>query len=271
MLSMLWASRAARSSQRWRPGAALLLIALLCTLLPALPAAAADLPAPAQQGGEPVTALDEVENAVIQIEAEGAFVDPIEGAMVSGGYGSGFIIDPQGIAVTNNHVVTGGALFRVYVAGRSRPVNARVLGVAECADLAVIDLDGSGYDYLTWYDGPIRVGLDVYAAGFPLGDPEFTLTRGIVAKARADGESSWASIDGVIQHDATINPATPAGRWWTPTARWWRSTMPATTTQCSTSPSAATPPRRSWSGWPAARTWTRWASTARRTWTRKPK
>lgn len=211
MLSMLRASRAARSSQRWRPGAALLLIALLCTLLPALPAAAADLPAPAQQGGEPVTALDEVENAVIQIEAEGAFVDPIEGAMVSGGYGSGFIIDPQGIAVTNNHVVTGGALFRVYVAGRSRPVNARVLGVAECADLAVIDLDGSGYDYLTWYDGPIRVGLDVYAAGFPLGDPEFTLTRGIVAKARADGESSWASIDGVIQHDATINPGNSGG------------------------------------------------------------
>jgi serine protease Do len=211
MMFMLPVSRAAHPPGRWRTSAAILLIALLCALLPALPAAATDLPAPAQQGGEPVTTLDEVENAVIQIEAEGAFVDPVEGAMVSGGYGSGFIIDPKGIAVTNNHVVTGGAIFRVYVAGRDGPVNARVLGVSECADLAVIDLDGSGYDYLTWYDGPIKVGLDVYAAGFPLGDPEFTLTRGIVAKARADGESSWASIDGVIQHDATINPGNSGG------------------------------------------------------------
>ena len=38
------------------------------------------------------------------------------------------------------------------------------------------------------------------AAGFPLGDPEYTLTQGIVSKADADGESSWASVDSVIEH-----------------------------------------------------------------------
>ena len=201
-----WIAR--RTHQEWRARWALLTVfVLIAALLGAQPLAAA----PLHQTGEPITTLDEVEKGVIQIEAEGVFVDPAEGAMVSGGSGSGFIIDPKGIAVTNNHVVTGGAIFRVYVAGRDKPVNARVLGVSECADLAVIDLDGSGYDYLTWYDGPIKVGLDVYAAGFPLGDPEFTLTRGIVAKAKADGESSWSSIDGVIQHDATINPGNSGG------------------------------------------------------------
>ncbi|MCB0230550.1 MAG: trypsin-like peptidase domain-containing protein, partial [Anaerolineae bacterium] len=56
-----------------------------------------------------------------------------------------------------------------------------------------------------------RPGLDVYAAGYPLGDPEFTLTRGIVSKARADGETDWASIDSVIEHDATINPGNSGG------------------------------------------------------------
>jgi serine protease Do len=168
----------------------------------------------AQTGAQPapIDTLEDAQSAVIQIEAVGAFVDPSEGMQQNQpGYGSGFIIDPSGIAVTNHHVVSGGALFKVYIAGEDKPVNARVLGVSECSDLAVIDLQGSGYPYLTWYERPIRVGLDVYALGFPLGDPEFTMTRGIVAKARADGESNWASVDRVIQHDATINPGNSGG------------------------------------------------------------
>lgn len=168
-------------------------------------------PTPLQQDG-PVADLDGVEFATIQIEAVGTFEDPAEGMeRNAAGYGSGFIIDPSGIAVTNNHVVTGGALFRVYVSGRQDPVNARVLGVSECSDLAVIDLQGSGYPYLQWYTGPVHFGIDVYAAGFPLGDPEIALTRGIISKAEANGETSWASLDSVIMHDAKINPGNSGG------------------------------------------------------------
>lgn len=171
---------------------------------------AAQVTLPSQD--EPVDNLEGVESATVQIEAVGTFADPADGMQRNvPGYGSGFIIAPNGIAVTNNHVVTGGALFRVYVSGRDEPVNARVLGVSECADLAVIDLQGSGYPYLEWYTRPVRVGLDIYAAGFPLGDPEFALTRGIVAKAAADGESSWSSLDSVIMHDAVINPGNSGG------------------------------------------------------------
>jgi len=86
-----------------------------------------------------------------------------------------------------------------------------VVGVSECSDLAVIDIDGDGYPVLDWYAGNVAPGLDVYAAGFPLGDPEFTLTRGIVSKARTGGESSWASVDAVIEHDALINPGNSGG------------------------------------------------------------
>ncbi|MFN3983279.1 MAG: S1C family serine protease, partial [Caldilinea sp.] len=159
----------------------------------------------------PVDNLEDVQKAVVRIEAVGVFRDPAEGMRAGAGSGSGFIIDPEGYVVTNNHVVTGAALLKVYVDGRAEPVSARVLGVAECADLAVIDLQGRGYPYLTWYDRPIRVGLDVYAAGFPLGDPEYTLTRGIVAKARADGRRAWASVENVIEHDANINPGNSGG------------------------------------------------------------
>ncbi len=162
--------------------------------------------------GGAVNTLEDVKRATIQIEAQGTFTDPQVGTIFNAaGRGSGFIIDPSGIAVTNNHVVTGAALLKVWVGGESEPRNAKILGVSECADLAVIDIEGEGYTYLTWYEGPIDVGLDVYAAGFPLGDPEYTMTRGIVSKAQTNGDSNWASVDAVLEHDATTNPGNSGG------------------------------------------------------------
>ncbi|MCC6300452.1 MAG: trypsin-like peptidase domain-containing protein [Anaerolineales bacterium] len=169
-------------------------------------------PTPVQSGDGSVSDLDEVKNATVQIVSTGTFVDPEIGLQVNaGGSGTGFIIDPSGIAVTNNHVVAGSALLQVSVGGDSTKRNARVLGYSECSDLAVIDIEGDGYPYLDWYNGSAKVGLEVYAAGFPLGDPEFNLTKGIISKENADGETSWASVDHVLGHDATINPGNSGG------------------------------------------------------------
>ena len=169
--------------------------------------------APEENTGGAISNLPDVKNAVIQIEAQGTFVNPdFSVSYNAAGLGSGFIIDPSGLAVTNNHVVTGAGLLKVWIGGdTTRTYNAKVLGVSECSDLAVIDIDGDNFPYLDWHEGPIDVGLEVYAAGYPLGEPEFTLTKGIVSKERADGESSWASVDYVIQHDATINPGNSGG------------------------------------------------------------
>ena len=164
-----------------------------------------------------VNSLEGVKNATVQIEAHGSFVDPQLGTVYNAaGRGTGFIIDPSGIAVTNNHVVTGAALLKVFVPGESQPRNARVLGASECWDLAVIDIDGEGFPYLGYYEGAINPGMEVFAAGFPLGDPEYTLTKGIVSKAQANGESSWASIDAVIEHDARIRGGNSGGPLITP-------------------------------------------------------
>lgn len=156
--------------------------------------------------------LDDVRAATVQIVAKGAFVDPEVGTVEGIGSGSGFIIDPSGLAVTNNHVVTGAATLNVYVGGDlTRPRNARVLGVSECSDLALIDIDGEGFPTLSMRTEEVRPGLEVYAAGFPLGDPEFTLTKGIVSKARAGGDQSWTSVDHTIEHDANIQPGNSGG------------------------------------------------------------
>ncbi len=169
-----------------------------------------EAPTPTVETGA-VTSLDGVQQATIQIEAQGTFVDPAGEQTSVAGRGSGFIIDPSGIAVTNNHVVVGAALLKVWIGGESQTYNAKILGVSECSDLAVIDLEGDDFPYLAWYEGDINPGLDVYAAGFPLGEPEYTLTRGIVSKAQTRGETNWASVDAVLQHDATINPGNSGG------------------------------------------------------------
>lgn len=167
-----------------------------------------------------VDSLDGVQNATVQIEAQGSFVDPQLGSVYNAaGRGTGFIIDPSGVAVTNNHVVTGAALLKVWVSGEKEPRNAKVLGVSECWDLAVIDIEGEGFPYLGYYEGEINPGMEVYAAGFPLGDPEYTMTKGIISKSSADGESSWASIDAVIEHDARILGGNSGGPLITPNGK----------------------------------------------------
>jgi len=164
-------------------------------------------------GGDDGTVdFDGVQSATIQIEAVGTFVDPSEGGYEAAGRGSGFIIDESGLAVTNNHVVVGAGTLKVWRGGDTcDTLNAKVLGSSECLDLAVIDLAGDGYPSFGWRKGEIATAIDVYAAGFPLGDPTFTMTRGIVSKASTPGETPWASLDSVIEHDARIRGGNSGG------------------------------------------------------------
>ncbi len=157
--------------------------------------------------------IETVQPAVIQIEALGTIRDPEVGFTDGSGRGSGFIISEDGIAVTNNHVVTGAATLEIFIGGdTSDSYNATVLGVSECYDLAVIKIDlDQPTPALSWFDGDITTGMDVYAAGFPLGETEYTLTRGIVSKLAAAGETSWSSIDSVLEHDANIQPGNSGG------------------------------------------------------------
>ena len=183
-------------------------IALLAVAAVALSGCALGVP-----GGSPAVGFDDVQTATIQLQAQGTFVEPgtVE-ASETAGRGSGFIIDPSGIAVTNNHVVVGAGTLKVWVGGDTgQQLNAKVLGASECLDLAVVQLDAGSYPFFNWYEGEIKTALDVYSAGFPLGDPNFTMTKGIVSKADVPQEDSWASLDHVIEHDARIRGGNSGG------------------------------------------------------------
>ncbi|HEX9029480.1 MAG TPA: S1C family serine protease [Anaerolineales bacterium] len=174
-------------------------------------ASTAAVPAPSDQGL--VSNLQDAQKAVIQIEATGTFIDPQVGVVFNGaGRGSGFIIDPSGIAVTAHHVVAGAALLKVWVGGnKDTTYNATVLGVSECSDLAVIQIKGGPFPYMQWFSGTINVGQDLYVAGFPLGEPEYSLVKGIISKAKANGETNWSSVQSVIEYDAATNPGNSGG------------------------------------------------------------
>ncbi len=196
-------------------------------VLEAEPAPADPAAAPQEEVVEPeqetppagaVSDLAGVQAATIRIMSQGSFNDPDFGSQLNvPGQGSGFIIDPSGLAVTNNHVVSGAAFIEVFLDGEADARNAKIVGVSECSDLALIDIDGEGLPYLEWYAGDLDVGQDVYAAGFPLfGNEEYTLTRGIISKASAGGDTNWASVDEVLEIDATINGGNSGGPLVTP-------------------------------------------------------
>ena len=160
-----------------------------------------------------VGTLDDVEGATLFIKAKGTYWDFNTSSKSAGSWsGSGFLLDKSGIAVTNNHVVAGASSFEVFVGNEKEARNARVLGRSECSDLAVIQVTTEDdLPYLEWYSGTLKVGLTIYAAGHPLSDPEYTLTKGIISKAKANGNTTWASVKQVLEHDARINPGNSGG------------------------------------------------------------
>jgi len=161
-----------------------------------------------------IASLEGARSGVVRIVTQGSLRSPENGVASSIGSGSGFFISGDGLMVTNHHVVTGADRIDVYSDGADAdPWTARVLGVSECDDLAVLQVDvDEPVPYFGWFDGVVDAGLDVYAAGFPLGEPEFTLTKGIVAKARADGDlAGTSSIPHTLEHDANLQPGSSGG------------------------------------------------------------
>ncbi len=123
--------------------------------------------------------------------------------------GSGFIVDPKGLIVTNNHVVEKADEIRVKLKSGDE-FAAEIIGTDAKTDLALLKIDaGKDLPSLTLGDSDsIEIGEWVIAFGSPFG-LEQTVTAGIVsAKGRVIGAGPY---DDFIQTDASINPGNSGG------------------------------------------------------------
>ena len=127
--------------------------------------------------------------------------------------GSGFVIDRDGMILTNAHVVSGATKVTVQFADK-HVVDARILGRDESTDLAVLKVSGSASELQPLSLGTSR-GLQVGDPTIAIGNPfglERTLTTGVVsATKRTIQAPDGFEIDGVIQTDAAINPGNSGG------------------------------------------------------------
>jgi serine protease Do len=125
------------------------------------------------------------------------------------GMGSGVIVSPEGLILTNAHVVKDADEIKVTVSDK-RSYDAKVVGIDVESDIAVVKIDAKGLPIATLGDSSkLQVGEIVFAIGNPFGLNR-TVTSGIVS---ATGRTNVGIIDyeDFIQTDAAINPGNSGG------------------------------------------------------------
>lgn len=123
--------------------------------------------------------------------------------------GSGVIVSPDGIVLTNNHVIEGADQVQVILSD-GRRFDARLLGTDPATDVAVLKVEGADLPAVPIGNSDrVRIGQLVLAFGNPFGIGQ-TVTMGIIS-ATGRSEIGLVDYENFIQTDAAINPGNSGG------------------------------------------------------------
>ncbi len=142
-----------------------------------------------------------------------------EHGMVKIGNGSGFIVEPSGVIVSNRHVVGESSNRYTVVTTDNNKFEAKVIARDPISDIAILKIeDGRKFPTLKLGDSSkVELGETVLAAGNALGLFQNTVSSGIISglsrsiAAQVDAKSPAQEIHGLIQTDAAINPGNSGG------------------------------------------------------------
>ncbi len=170
---------------------------------------------PAGQSGSPqlpdmVAVVAKARPSVVAIDVQATSVDIFNQPFTQEGAGSGWIIDANGLIVTNNHVIEGATDIRATLSD-GRTFKASVIGADSVTDLAVIRIDATGLPAASVGDSSkLQVGMLVAAIGNSLGSG-IRMTGGWVSRLGASITTQSGTLYDLIETDAPINPGNSGG------------------------------------------------------------
>src|ERR1035437_3221293 len=150
--------------------------------------------------------------SVVNITSTAVAWDFFYGAVPQQGQGSGFILNKEGLILTNNHVIDNAQRVEVTLSDKHK-YKATVVTVDKGHDLALLKIDAPNLVPATLAETStgLTVGQRVYAIGNPFG-LSGTMTRGIISAIRSvRSPANGSPIEDAIQTDASVNPGNSGG------------------------------------------------------------